>query len=272
MAKRKRSTAVQQVTPAVETPVPLPPQYNIIPNGSRVAEERVAKVTEDSSISVKAAKTKVKAVTNGRGSRASLVASKEEVKVAVNRHALSTVATSHVHDTAQGSGEAADDDPGSPLSELSDAQTPKKPVSTQATSARTGPSENAAKENSSSKGKRSPKVKKESKPEQEYSDPEAEDDEVPSAADEIAAALSRPPPVHSDYLPLPWKGRLGYVSNIQYLLKGDKHLVFPSGVPLLTRQIGMSLHLSSILEPSCILVSNLSNRFNYGAPASLERS
>lgn len=29
---------------------------------------------------------------------------------------------------------------------------------------------------------------------------------------EVQEALSRPPPVNSDYLPLPWKGRLGYVS------------------------------------------------------------
>jgi UV DNA damage endonuclease len=35
---------------------------------------------------------------------------------------------------------------------------------------------------------------------------ELEDDEV-----EIKEALSRPPPVNSEYLPLPWKGRLGYV-------------------------------------------------------------
>jgi UV DNA damage endonuclease len=35
-----------------------------------------------------------------------------------------------------------------------------------------------------------------------------EDDEV-----EVKEALSRPPPVNSEYLPLPWKGRLGYVSN-----------------------------------------------------------
>jgi UV DNA damage endonuclease len=34
-----------------------------------------------------------------------------------------------------------------------------------------------------------------------------EDDEV-----EVKEALSRPPPVNSEYLPLPWKGRLGYVS------------------------------------------------------------
>lgn len=42
-------------------------------------------------------------------------------------------------------------------------------------------------------------------------DPES-DQEVPVDADELKEALGRPPPVHSDYLPLPWKGRLGYVS------------------------------------------------------------
>src|SRR5262249_22200072 len=29
--------------------------------------------------------------------------------------------------------------------------------------------------------------------------------------EEVKKALSHPPPVNSDYLPLPWKGRLGYV-------------------------------------------------------------
>ena len=42
-------------------------------------------------------------------------------------------------------------------------------------------------------------------------DPEAEGDEE-AGEEEIQQALSRPPPVNSDYLPLPWKGRLGYVS------------------------------------------------------------
>lgn len=46
--------------------------------------------------------------------------------------------------------------------------------------------------------------------EPQFLDPEAEGDEV-ADEEEIQAALSRPPPVHSDYLPLPWKGRLGYV-------------------------------------------------------------
>lgn len=46
--------------------------------------------------------------------------------------------------------------------------------------------------------------------EAQFLDPEAEGD-VEAGEEEIQAALSRPPPVHSEYLPLPWKGRLGYV-------------------------------------------------------------
>lgn len=48
-----------------------------------------------------------------------------------------------------------------------------------------------------------------------YYNPEAEiDDEADLGG--IQAALSRPPPLDSDYLPLPWKGRLGYVYKDNY--------------------------------------------------------
>ena len=46
----------------------------------------------------------------------------------------------------------------------------------------------------------------------QFLDPEADGDEEPDEL-EVKEALSRPPPVHSDYLPLPWKGRLGYVGR-----------------------------------------------------------
>lgn len=46
----------------------------------------------------------------------------------------------------------------------------------------------------------------------EIVDPEANGD-TPANEEEVKEALSKPPPVNSDYLPLPWKGRLGYVSN-----------------------------------------------------------
>lgn len=54
----------------------------------------------------------------------------------------------------------------------------------------------------------------------EFVDPEAEDDEE-ADEEELQAALSRPPPVNSDYLPLPWKGRLGYVSIANFLIGGS---------------------------------------------------
>ncbi|KAF4157015.1 hypothetical protein CNMCM6069_006184 [Aspergillus lentulus] len=48
------------------------------------------------------------------------------------------------------------------------------------------------------------------------SDPESDDD-VPVEAEELQDALSRPPPVNSSYLPLPWRGRLGYACLNTYL-------------------------------------------------------
>ncbi|KIW33975.1 UV damage endonuclease UvdE, variant [Cladophialophora immunda] len=47
-------------------------------------------------------------------------------------------------------------------------------------------------------------------------DPEAEGDEEANP-EELKEALSRPPPVNSSYLPLPWKGRLGYACLNTYL-------------------------------------------------------
>ncbi|GAB1217987.1 hypothetical protein ATERTT37_007231 [Aspergillus terreus] len=47
-------------------------------------------------------------------------------------------------------------------------------------------------------------------------DPESDVD-VPVEAEELQEALSRPPPVNSSYLPLPWKGRLGYACLNTYL-------------------------------------------------------
>jgi UV DNA damage endonuclease len=44
-------------------------------------------------------------------------------------------------------------------------------------------------------------------------DPESDED-IPLEAEELKEAIGRPPPVNSSYLPLPWKGRLGYVSCI----------------------------------------------------------
>ncbi|KAL9054291.1 MAG: hypothetical protein Q9162_004249 [Coniocarpon cinnabarinum] len=48
-------------------------------------------------------------------------------------------------------------------------------------------------------------------------DPEAEGDEEEVDPEEVKEASRRPPPVNSDYLPLPWKGRIGYACLCTYL-------------------------------------------------------
>ncbi|SMQ45746.1 unnamed protein product [Zymoseptoria tritici ST99CH_3D7] len=58
------------------------------------------------------------------------------------------------------------------------------------------------------------KVKKD--PDAEPTDPEADGDEQPDE-EELKEALGRPPPVNTDYMPLPWKGRLGYACLNTYL-------------------------------------------------------
>jgi hypothetical protein len=52
---------------------------------------------------------------------------------------------------------------------------------------------------------------------EELAEPVIEGEEIASGT-EITQALSRPPPVNSDYLPLPWKGRLGYVRDRPFTL------------------------------------------------------
>lgn len=47
----------------------------------------------------------------------------------------------------------------------------------------------------------------------EMLDPEVDSD-IPAGEEEVKEAVSRLPPVNSGYIPLPWKGRLGYVSII----------------------------------------------------------
>lgn len=43
-------------------------------------------------------------------------------------------------------------------------------------------------------------------------DPDGDEEGQAEDADAIKLEARRPPPINSDYLPLPWKGRLGYVS------------------------------------------------------------
>jgi UV DNA damage endonuclease len=104
----------------------------------------------------------------------------------------------------------------SPLSDVPDAEPPAKKRNTKkGGAAKTGAA--VKKENEDAAVEATPKktpVKKAAKANDDMDDPEAEEFEEADEA-EVNEASRRPPPVHSDYLPLPWKGRLGYVRLIE---------------------------------------------------------
>ena len=107
-----------------------------------------------------------------------------------------------------------EEDSDSPLSELEEVEESVEPKKQKGKGKGKGiPAATMKKVNKGESGKPAvvAKDKKEATKEPQFLDPEAEGDEE-ADEEEIQAALSRPPPVNSDYLPLPWKGRLGYVS------------------------------------------------------------
>lgn len=74
----------------------------------------------------------------------------------------------------------------------------------------------------------------------------AEDDES-EAGDELIETIkgaNRPPAVHSDYLPLPWKGRLGYVSFL--ISRGD------NSAEVLMSHLGLPEYLSTHCQAPCL--------------------
>lgn len=80
-------------------------------------------------------------------------------------------------------------------------------------------------------------------------DPESDED-IPIEAEELKEALGRPPPVNSSYLPLPWEGRLGYVSRICYLWSECCN----------TDLSGLSEHIFAVFQPSRLLLTHMSHR------------
>ncbi|KAI9640947.1 hypothetical protein NHQ30_010788 [Ciborinia camelliae] len=136
------------------------------------------------------------------------------------------------------------EDSDSPLSDIGDdepAPTPakkqKKPPTKSAIAAKKGSDEiKAFVAEQAAKKTAEKKIKKEDD-EDEWDkrvDPDGADEGPPEDADAIKLEARRPPPINSDYLPLPWKGRLGYVS-------------FPAApltASILISSLGMSEYLS----------------------------
>jgi UV DNA damage endonuclease len=78
-------------------------------------------------------------------------------------------------------------------------------------------------------------------------DPDGDDAGPAEDVDVMKKEAARPPPVNSDYLPLPWKGRLGYVSTFN----SWKDLAHQGDFRHVSTRISDSqVHQSSPLEPA----------------------
>jgi UV DNA damage endonuclease len=119
--------------------------------------------------------------------------------------------------------QSKEDDSGSPLSELESQTTTtspakkKKSPTKSSIAAKKGSDEIKAfrVEQAAKKAAEQQKIKKEEGGDEweKRQDPDGDDAGPVEDIDIMKQEAGRPPPVNSDYLPLPWKGRLGYVSS-----------------------------------------------------------
>ena len=194
MAKRKSSTLVQTSA----TSIPLPSFDDLLPPApKRRASHQVSKqLTASRSMNPD---VNPDVLDGPEALRASPDAEEKDERLAVEKLGME--------------GQIKEDDSsGSSLSELSDVDIPP-PSRKSSLIKQSRPMKAKAVTNKSSAGLEAASTKsinERSVKEPQFLDPEADGEEEVDE-EEVQAALSRPPPVHSDYLPLPWKGRLGYV-------------------------------------------------------------
>ncbi|KAL8660819.1 MAG: hypothetical protein Q9202_006193 [Teloschistes flavicans] len=190
MPKRKGSAALAQPLPMVDDGAPPPKRRASAPRASKTK----ASTNPDENANVLDAPDAL---------RASPDASGEDEKMDIDKAKQDTDFIGNADSDAS-------------LSDISDIESLVKPSATptkapkQADRAKRAPAEKDQKSIAPAK------AKKDGADEPQFLDPEA-DGEDEADEEEIQAALSRPPPVHSDYLPLPWKGRLGYACLNTYL-------------------------------------------------------
>lgn len=124
---------------------------------------------------------------------------------------------------------AKDEDSDSPLSDFelpvsTPAKKQKKTPTKSSIAAKKGSDEiKAFKAEQAAKKAAEAKIKKEDEVDEwdKRLDPDGDDVEPGEDVDVMKKEAARPPPVNSDYLPLPWKGRLGYVSDPSALQETD---------------------------------------------------
>jgi UV DNA damage endonuclease len=214
--KRKRSSvaASANFTPVLlETPI-LPPQPSLKPPAPKRRASRRGKIdtNPDHNIDIMDGKTALRASPDADGEGEALAIEK------INTGPITPAKTKGVNNFVK------DEDSDSPLSDI-EPETPvltpgkkqKKSPTKSSIAAKKGSDEiKAFKAEQAAKKAAEVKVKKEVDGDDwdKTADPDG-DDAAPEDVEVIKKEARRPPPVNSDYLPLPWKGRLGYVSILE---------------------------------------------------------
>lgn len=209
MGKRKSHSSVAHAPPDSTRPA-LFPQPNDEPPAKRRASQRNA--SKPKPVPVLADPEKNADVLDGAEAwRASPDADEQDERMRVEKVGINAAEQIKQEDGGLSSltnGNNSD----STLSDLSDIESPIKTGTKHPKKDIESPAEGT-----STRGKSAKKVsshtagsKDEASKAPQFLDPEADGEEEPDE-EELQAALSRPPPVNSNYLPLPWKGRLGYV-------------------------------------------------------------
>ena len=238
MAKRKGYSTIAHERPLTTIPIPGPFDHSEPPPAKRRASRR--KVSQPKSAPASTNPEENVDVLDGpEALRASPDADEEGDSLDVAKAGMDVDSQVKVEENR---GKPPEDgtQSDSTLSEISDMDSPAKNYKPNGKVAKPG-----VKEATETKVKATAK-------EPQFLDPEAEGDEE-ADEEEIQAALSRPPPVNSDYLPLPWKGRIGYVGFRESRGRKDvpAHSSRPASVHTYAFQILLcSLHAHAASHPS----------------------
>lgn len=205
MAKRKAHSSLEQESPPTTIPIPVTPFDNSLPSKRR-ASQRIA-----SQPRVEPAPANHNGDLNARDGGEAIRASPEVEELDERLKTGKVVMDRESHVKKE---DKDIDDSDSPLSDLSNTDSAVKAGNSKFKSKLAGyiGDKSGITDERTDGGTTVQVTKIKQQPAKGYLflDPEAEGDEE-ADEEEIQAALSRPPPVNSDYLPLPWRGRLGYV-------------------------------------------------------------
>ena len=212
MPKRK-SSALAHEAPITTVPIP-PPTFDHEPPPKRRASQRKPSTAKPKPSMSTNPNVNANVLDAPEALRASPDASEPDERMDLERAGMDVKQQVKSEDDVPSLTNGADSD--STLSEMSDIESPvKKKAPAKGAKDKIPTSkkpDGVATEAATPKPMNAAKVKKEPSKEPQFLDPEDEGLEE-ADEEEIQAALSRPPPVNSDYLPLPWKGRIGYVSS-----------------------------------------------------------